>query len=531
MCQDLGCCKDGQYFCDKHEKIVCFCCKRDTHYDWEAALFKTPEEVLGCVDHLTALIIELNKIASSYDLLGQIGGLETNLDDFSQLVEDFGARAKEAVKDNKFTKFHSLINDFQVIKTKILKGGLANVEESPSHNPILRLLFDSLSKKVSGREGSLNEQNTAEEEVKKSNEKQVVINQHKDEIDQDKETHLEKKEEYKGMLEELNSKIEDKEIEIQTSKGFVEDLTQKATELEEKFKETKKIGDDLLQEIKSFEDFKDLMLEVDSTLDSNNELRKKLKEKEEEFDKNSKLLNNLLNPTAKEILFKSVKGTFADFDASYKFNISMNICKEKELLDTFANKQLRLSDIKRVFIENPKNEDSKNMNKFLISCIPTSLPLLCLSGDNVKLINGSELIDGICNASELVTNEIYLNHMEFKWEEIQRIFRSAIKTQRLIFRRCKLHTTDDMDFNTDCALTHLSFVACSSYNVSMKWDEYPERFENIVKAISKSNFKDSLTTINIYDCSISASKVKEQLSQYNISHINVVQERDIPLHD
>jgi len=86
-----------------------------------------------------------------------------------------------------------------------------------------------------------------------------------------------------------------------------------------------------------------------------------------------------------------------------------------------------------------------------------------------------------------------------------------------------------MDFNTDSTLTHLSFDHCGYSVTSMKWNEYPERFENIVKAISKSNLKDSLTIININSCNISVSKVEEQLSKYNISHINVVEQTDEPL--
>mmetsp|Transcript_2630 Transcript_2630/g.2227 ORF Transcript_2630/g.2227 Transcript_2630/m.2227 type:complete len:211 (-) Transcript_2630:28-660(-) len=204
--------------------------------------------------------------------------------------------------------------------------------------------------------------------------------------------------------------------------------------------------------------------------------------------------------------------------------------QDKEIIRTLGDKEQHLPYIKRVRIDNIDKVVCESINIFLTSCIPVTLPLLCLNRVTRRLLNGSNLINGICKASPSVTREIFLHFMEFSAEEIQRIVRSATKTHRLVFSSCKLNTNDHMDFNTNSVLTYLSFDCCGyDDSVSMKWDEYPERFENIVKAISKSNLKDSLTIINICNCDISVSKVEEQLSKYNISHINVVEQTDEPL--
>mmetsp|Transcript_7133 Transcript_7133/g.6327 ORF Transcript_7133/g.6327 Transcript_7133/m.6327 type:complete len:95 (+) Transcript_7133:25-309(+) len=89
LCQDSGCEKRREYYCNKHKMIICSGCKIDTHYDCEPVFIKTSNEVLACVDHLTALVRELKTIASSYNLLGQIGGLQRDLSKFSQLSEEF----------------------------------------------------------------------------------------------------------------------------------------------------------------------------------------------------------------------------------------------------------------------------------------------------------------------------------------------------------------------------------------------------------------------------------------------------------
>mmetsp|Transcript_2627 Transcript_2627/g.2221 ORF Transcript_2627/g.2221 Transcript_2627/m.2221 type:complete len:211 (-) Transcript_2627:28-660(-) len=204
--------------------------------------------------------------------------------------------------------------------------------------------------------------------------------------------------------------------------------------------------------------------------------------------------------------------------------------QDKEIIRTLGDKEQHLPYIKRVRIDNIDKVVCESINIFLTSCIPVTLPLLCLNETALEVINGSKLIDSLCQAFQSVTKEINMCYIEFSPEEIQRIIKSATKTQKLVFRACKLHTNDHMNFNTNSALTHLSFDRCSyDDSVSMKWDEYPERFENIVKAISKSNLKDSLTIININNCGISVSKVEEQLSKYNISHINVVEQTDEPL--
>mmetsp|Transcript_7133 Transcript_7133/g.6326 ORF Transcript_7133/g.6326 Transcript_7133/m.6326 type:complete len:260 (+) Transcript_7133:859-1638(+) len=251
----------------------------------------------------------------------------------------------------------------------------------------------------------------------------------------------------------------------------------------------------------------------------------------EELKKTSNLLSHLKRP-AIESIFKSITDISAEFDTNYSLVLSMNKAKESEVIGTFGTKKLQFPDIKRIQIQHIKNSNYKRINRFLSSCVPTTLPLLSVNWNSgEELLKGSLITDSICKASQSVTKEVFLTFAEFNSENVQRIVKSANKSKRLVFWSCKIHTTDDMDFNTDSAITYLSFAYCGHSDVSMKWNKYPKRFENIVAAISKSNLKDSLETININYCNITPDEVKELLKKYNITHIKIVQQEDSPLDD
>jgi len=239
------------------------------------------------------------------------------------------------------------------------------------------------------------------------------------------------------MLEDLNSKMQDKEIEIQISKNSVEDLTKELTDLKEEIKQTKQTNNDLSQKTKTqYEEFKDLKTKLDLALKNNNNLEEELKEKLLELENTPEFVNNLRLTTSEEA-YKSITGSTASFGTSYKLLLSMNEDKDREIINKFGDMQLHLPNIKRVFIDYVRINDSESIDKFLISCIPITLPLFSLNWGAPELLNGSQLIDGICKASQSVTKQILLGFIEFNSEEMQRIIRSATKTQSLVFRTCK----------------------------------------------------------------------------------------------
>ena len=146
------------------------------------------------------------------------------------------------------------------------------------------------------------------------------------------------------------------------------------------------------------------------------------------------------------------------------------------------------------------------------------------------LIKGSLIKDGLVNSVSKVTEQVYLNYMEFKPEEVEEIIKGSSQSKELILRTCKLHTKKGMDLssNNHYLTQYLSFVNCE-YNsdVSMEWDKYPERFEHIIEAISKCTLKTSLKKINICGCKISKETVEGLLKKYSLDNIQVVKQDDL----
>jgi hypothetical protein len=94
-------------------------------------------------------------------------------------------------------------------------------------------------------------------------------------------------------------------------------------------------------------------------------------------------------------------------------------------------------------------------------------------------------------------------------------------------RVLKIYSEQEFDFGgPDYKTSFLSLTYCgnSSHN---SWGSHEHRFENIVKGIKNCGLKDSLKTIDVYNCEIGKAKASEILSKHGLGAITVVDDKHI----
>jgi hypothetical protein len=192
---------------------------------------------------------------------------------------------------------------------------------------------------------------------------------------------------------------------------------------------------------------------------------------------------------AAERFYTKITGNLADFDSKFKLELSMNTPNGIKIVYTCALVKLKLPNIKRISIDNLKDNDNR-FRMFLETCIPDKLPLLCLIfgsyfGDE-PLTLSKNYREGLQNTLSRVSKEIYLRHMYLEVEDIETIIKYS-NAERLLIHYCKIITNEHLDFTceTEYKISYISFYFCGyDADVSMEWDKYPDRFEHIIRAIA-----------------------------------------------
>ena len=252
------------------------------------------------------------------------------------------------------------------------------------------------------------------------------------------------------------------------------------------------------------------------------------KQKDSILQNKVKLTNQLKSLTSEE-LYKSVTGEEISFNSSTKLQLNLSESTELNVLTTFGGTKTQLPDLRRIWINKLKDSEASSINEFLRHSTPNTLPILALNIEEGDLIKVSLIKDGLVNSVSKVTEQVRLDDMEFKPEEVEEIIKGSSQSKELLFVECKLPTKKGMDLscNNHYLTQFLSFDNCGDdSSVCMEWDKYPERFEHFIEAISKCTLKTSLKKINIDDCDISKKTVEGLLKKYSLDNIQVVEQRD-----
>ena len=130
-------------------------------------------------------------------------------------------------------------------------------------------------------------------------------------------------------------------------------------------------------------------------------------------------------------------------------------------------------------------------------------------------------LDGLDTALKGVTKEVFIYRWYHSKQSLERVFKASYNSSRLVFRYSKLDWDSDFDFSgPEYKTTYLSFCEWGNGHHN-NWSTNPEKLGGIIKAISLCSMKDSLKTLNVYDCGVSVQKVEEMLSTYGMTNIQL----------
>ena len=131
-------------------------------------------------------------------------------------------------------------------------------------------------------------------------------------------------------------------------------------------------------------------------------------------------------------------------------------------------------------------------------------------------------LDGLDTALNGVTKESYIYYWNHSKQSLERVFKASSNSSRLIIGNSKLDWDNDFDFSgPKYNTTHLSFFYWGNSHGN-NWSTNPEKLGKIIKAISLCSMKDSLQTLNVYQCGVSVEKVKELLSTHGMPNVQIM---------
>ena len=174
--------------------------------------------------------------------------------------------------------------------------------------------------------------------------------------------------------------------------------------------------------------------------------------------------------------------------------------------------------MKRVFFE-WITETNADLLHFLKHSAPNKTKIFVFGWSSNAQVKIDYYLDGLDSVLKGVTKEVFINHWIYSKQSLERVFKVSANSSRLFIRHSKLDWDSDFDFSgPHYNTTHLSFSYWGN-NHGNNWSANPEKLGRIIKAISLCSMKDTLQTLNVYECGVSVEKVKEMLSTYGMPNV------------
>ena len=181
---------------------------------------------------------------------------------------------------------------------------------------------------------------------------------------------------------------------------------------------------------------------------------------------------------------------------------------------------LKLPDIKRVFFEYI-TENNADLLHFLKHSAPNKTKIFVFGWGYNALNKIDYYLDGLDTALKGATKEIFANNWNHSKQSLERVFKASCNSSRLIICQSKLDWDSDFDFSgTHYNTVYLCFRNWGNWHDN-NWSTNPERLGRIIKAISLCSMKDSLQTLNVYNCGVSVQKTKEMLSTHGMANVQL----------
>jgi hypothetical protein len=191
--------------------------------------------------------------------------------------------------------------------------------------------------------------------------------------------------------------------------------------------------------------------------------------------------------------------------------------------------KIRMPNIKRVCIRDIPSSLSV-VNDFFAHSFPLKVDLLYLHISLKDRESTEYYLDNILECLPRVRAEIWLNQFDFKNNDLARTLKQSRDCQRLVLEFGNFPFDQEFDFSgTEYKLPFLSFFGAAYNNDFNHWDEYPERFERIIRGISNCGLKDSLVKLDVSITNVTKDQAQEMLDSYGLRSITAVEEVKWPL--
>ena len=130
-------------------------------------------------------------------------------------------------------------------------------------------------------------------------------------------------------------------------------------------------------------------------------------------------------------------------------------------------------------------------------------------------------LDGLDTVLKGITKEVLTNRWNHSKQSLEIVFKASSNSSRLIISYSKLDWDTEFDFSgSQYNTAYLSFSGWGN-NHGNNWSANPEKLGRIIKAISLCSMKESLQTLNVYQCGVSVEKVKEMLSTHGMANVQL----------
>ena len=187
--------------------------------------------------------------------------------------------------------------------------------------------------------------------------------------------------------------------------------------------------------------------------------------------------------------------------------------------------KFRIPEVNRITVKNIQNDDPI-LDSFLDECFPEKLDSCLLRSKSSKLTDFKPYSCSLSKAIKGVVREICLHKFCFNSDDLENVVKSSKKCERLIISHSEVHWSEEINFTTDSdyCIKFLSFVGCGKFEET-EWIKEPTSFERIVVAIKNSGIKDSLETVEINDCGLKRTEVRDMFTKHGLEKTKVLNKK------
>ena len=217
----------------------------------------------------------------------------------------------------------------------------------------------------------------------------------------------------------------------------------------------------------------------------------------------------------KLILIRSVSLIIINF----RFEVRLKDKKERKIID-LAEKCSRLPEIYHLFLRDVPDKDEK-VKLFLQKVAPTNMFMFNFWGAEVwdKLLDADYYLEELERVCMGVSWKALLHFCSFSDSGLQAIIKASCNLIYLHIDLWKLNLDSDIDLSGPTyKIEFLSFNGCG-INFDNDWENKPDRFERVIKAIANSDLKNSLRKLDVCGCGITVEETQQMLDNYNLSNI------------